>query len=84
MSEIQNAILEKLKEWSNYRFYVAIGITAIGLWLQFLLFPYWQYYFIPAILGGILIGFDATRGFFAGFIGMRVATKANVRTNMPE
>ena len=73
MSEIQKLILEKFNEWSNYRFYVAIGITTLGLWLQFLLFPYWQYYFVPAIFGGILLGSDVTRGFFAGFFGMIIA-----------
>ena len=73
MSEIQLNILENLKKLLKYRFYIAIGITAIGLWLQFLIFPYWQYYFVPAIFGGILLGSDVTRGFFAGFFGMIIA-----------
>ncbi|MHA2236891.1 MAG: hypothetical protein ACXAB2_00835 [Candidatus Hodarchaeales archaeon] len=73
MSEKQATIIEELKTLAQNRFYVAIGISTLVLLLEFIFVPLWQFYFIPAIIGGLILGSDATRAFFAGFIGMLLA-----------
>ena len=53
-----------------YRDYIAIGITAFGLWFEIMFFPYWQLYFLPGIFGGLIVSERASRGFLVGFLGM--------------
>jgi hypothetical protein len=64
---------EKMIELSPYRLYIGIGITAIGLWLELMFLPLWQFYFVPAIFGGLIVSEKASRGFLTGFFGMLCA-----------
>ncbi len=56
-----------------YRFPIAICLTALLLWIQLLFFPIWEIYFLPAVLGGLLILDKPVRGFLVGFFGMCLA-----------
>jgi hypothetical protein len=56
-----------------YRTYIAIGLTAFGLWLHFMFLPLWQLYFIPAVIGGLIAGEKPIKSFWIGFIGMWIA-----------
>ncbi len=73
MSERQEMIMKELRKLAQNKFYIAIGITIVGLLLEFIFFPFWQFYFVPAIFGGLFLGLDTTRGFLSGFLGMLVA-----------
>ncbi len=73
MSINKEKVRTKVIELLPYRFHISIGVTAFGLWLQFILLPLWQLYFIPAVIGGLIVGDKALRGFWTGFIGMWVA-----------
>ena len=53
-----------------YRYYIGIGVTALGLWIELMFFPFWQLYFVPGIFGGLIVSERAGRGFLAGFLGM--------------
>ncbi|MHA1977451.1 MAG: hypothetical protein ACW98F_10990 [Candidatus Hodarchaeales archaeon] len=70
MSNTRETVKAKIIQVTPYRDYIAIGITAFGLWFELMFFPYWQLYFIPAIFGGLVVSERASRGFLVGFLGM--------------
>ena len=53
-----------------YRDYIGVGITALGLWIELMFLPFWQLYFLPAVIGGLIVSERASRGFVVGFLGM--------------
>ena len=73
MSVNKEKLRKKVIELIPYRFYIAIGITAFGLWLQFMFLPFWQFYFLPAVIGGFIAGDKPIKSFWIGFIGMWIA-----------
>jgi len=73
MSKNRKIIKGKIIDLIPYRYYIAIGLTALLLWLHLLFFPVWELYFLPAVLGGLLIRDKAIKGFSVGFFGMLLA-----------
>ncbi|MHA1443659.1 MAG: hypothetical protein ACTSR4_02790 [Candidatus Hodarchaeales archaeon] len=73
MSKNREIIKEKIIDLIPYRYYIAIGLTALLLWLHLLFFPVWELYFLPAVFGGLLVRGKATHGFLVGFLGMGLA-----------
>lgn len=73
MSNTRETIKASIIKLLPYRYHIGIGITAVGLWLELMFFPYWELYFVPAIFGGLIVSERAIRGFLAGFVGMLVA-----------
>ncbi|MCK4848005.1 MAG: hypothetical protein KAT16_03160 [Candidatus Heimdallarchaeota archaeon] len=73
MSKNTEIIKEKVIVLIPYRYFIAIGFTALLLWFHLLFFPAWQLYFLPAVLGGLIIRDKAIRGFLVGFVGMSLA-----------
>ncbi|MHA1944491.1 MAG: hypothetical protein ACXAC6_14235 [Candidatus Hodarchaeales archaeon] len=64
---------EKIIDLVPYRFPIAICLTALMLWIHLLVFPIWELYFLPAVLGGLIIRDKPIRGFLVGFFGMGLA-----------
>ncbi len=73
MSKNREIIKGKIIDLIPYRYYIAIGLTALLLWLLLLFFPAWELYFLPAVLGGLIVRDKAIRGFLVGFFGMCLA-----------
>ena len=73
MSKNKEIIKGKIIDLIPYRYYIAICLTALLLWLHLLFFPVWELYFLPAVLGGLLIRDKAIKGFSVGFFGMLLA-----------
>ena len=73
MSKNREIIKQKVISLIPYRYPIAIGLTALLLWLHLLLFPIWELYFLPAVLGGLIIQDKASDGFLVGFFGMILA-----------
>ncbi|MHA1978717.1 MAG: hypothetical protein ACW98I_17585 [Candidatus Hodarchaeales archaeon] len=63
----------KIIDLVPYRFPIAICLTALLLWIHLLFFPIWELYFLPAVLGGLIIRDKPMRGFLVGFFGMGLA-----------
>ena len=63
----------KIIDLVPYRFPIAICITALLLVIHLLFFPIWELYFLPAVLGGLIIRDKPIRGFLVGFLGMCLA-----------
>ena len=64
---------EKIIDLVPYRFPIAICLTALMLWIHLLFFPIWELYFLPAVLGGLIIRDKPIHGFLVGFSGMGLA-----------
>ena len=64
---------EKIIDLVPYRFPIAICLTALMLWIHLLFFPIWELYFLPAVLGGLIICDKPIHGFLVGFSGMGLA-----------
>ena len=73
MSNNREIVKNKLIDLIPYRYHIAIGLTALLMWLHLLFFPVWELYFLPAVLGGLIVRDKAIRGFWVGFIGMCLA-----------
>jgi hypothetical protein len=66
-------IKEKIIDLVPYRFPIAICLTALLLWIHLLFLPIWELYFLPAVLGGLIVRDKPIRGFLVGFCGMGLA-----------
>ena len=73
MSKNREIVKEKIIDLIPYRYYIAIGLTALLLWLHLSFLPIWELYFLPAVLGGLLIRGNPKQGFLVGFFGMFLA-----------
>ncbi len=73
MSNTRDTIRTNIVQLLPYRDYIGVGITALGLWIELMFLPFWQLYFLPAVIGGLIVSEKASRGFVIGFFGMIVA-----------
>ena len=73
MSNSIELMKEKIVYLIPYRFPIAVCLTALLLWVHLMFFPIWEIYFLPAVLGGLIIRDKPIRGFLGGFLGMCLA-----------